>query len=172
MALGGISAAGSDLAALWLEKSAAAGRRQPADGSEDSAKDAAEIARLKARDQEVRAHEAAHLAAGGALAQGVSFTYERGPDGVSYAVSGEVGIQLRQGRTHDETIAIARQVQAAAQAPAEPSPQDHAVAARAAAMQMEAEIAKAKEAREANPELAQAYGSGLPQPGSLLDVSV
>ena len=51
-----------------------------------------QVQELKARDREVRAHEAAHLAAAGSLATGVSFTYQRGPDGVQYAVGGEVGI--------------------------------------------------------------------------------
>jgi len=49
-----------------------------------------ELAKLKARDREVRAHEAAHTAAAGSLAKGgPSFTFQRGSDGRLYAVGGE-----------------------------------------------------------------------------------
>lgn len=43
--------------------------------------------KLQSRDREVRTHEAAHQAAGGQHAGAASFTFERGPDGVSYALS-------------------------------------------------------------------------------------
>ncbi|MFQ5934609.1 MAG: putative metalloprotease CJM1_0395 family protein [Dehalococcoidia bacterium] len=47
----------------------------------------AEIARLKARDAQVRAHEQAHVAAAGGLATGgPKFSFQRGPDGKLYAV--------------------------------------------------------------------------------------
>ena len=50
-----------------------------------------EVEELKARDREVRAHEAAHLAAAGTYASsGPNFEYKRGPDGRLYAVAGEV----------------------------------------------------------------------------------
>jgi len=99
-------------------------------------KQQAEVKELQARDQEVRAHEAAHQAAAGGLGGGASFEYKTGPDGKSYAVGGEVPIDLSPGRTPEETIRRAGQVRAAALAPADPSPQDMAVAA--AAGQMEA----------------------------------
>ena len=52
-----------------------------------------EVDQLKARDQEVRVHEAAHLAAAGGFAQGgASYSYQTGPDGRRYAVGGEVSI--------------------------------------------------------------------------------
>ena len=52
-----------------------------------------QVQELKTRDREVRAHEAAHLAAAGSLAiGGASYSYQRGPDGVQYAVGGEVSI--------------------------------------------------------------------------------
>jgi hypothetical protein len=52
-----------------------------------------ELAKLKARDREVRAHEAAHSAAAGSLAKGdPSLTFQRGSDGRLYAVGGEVNI--------------------------------------------------------------------------------
>jgi len=99
-------------------------------------KQQAEVKDLEARDREVRAHEAAHQAAAGGLGGGASFDYETGPDGRSYAVGGEVPIDMSMGRTPEETIRRAQQVRAAALAPADPSPQDMAVAA--AAGQMEA----------------------------------
>ena len=40
-----------------------------------------EVEALKKRDQEVRAHESAHLSAGGGLASGPTYTYTSGPDG-------------------------------------------------------------------------------------------
>jgi hypothetical protein len=87
-------------------------------------------------DEQVRAHEAAHQAAAGSMGGAVSFSYQTGPDGKSYAVGGEVPVDLSPGRTPEETIARAQQVRAAALAPADPSPQDLSVAA--AASQMEA----------------------------------
>jgi hypothetical protein len=87
-------------------------------------------------DEGVRAHEAAHQAAAGSMGGAVSFSYETGPDGKSYAVGGEVPVDLSSGQTPEQTIARAQQVRAAALAPADPSPQDLSVAA--AASQMEA----------------------------------
>ncbi|MCB1956326.1 MAG: hypothetical protein KDG55_11665 [Rhodocyclaceae bacterium] len=102
---------------------------------------------LEARDREVRAHEAAHMRAGGDLVRGsASFSFQRGPDGQQYAVGGEVSIDTSSGRTPEETIAKADRVRAAALAPAEPSGQDMAVAAEAARMaaQARAELAATK----------------------------
>ena len=97
---------------------------------------AREIADLKARDQQVRAHEAAHLTAAGGLARGgASYTYERGPDGVAYAVGGEVSIDTSPVPGNPAaTLAKAQQIQAAALAPADPSAQDRSVASAASAM--------------------------------------
>ncbi|GLH69523.1 hypothetical protein GETHPA_10560 [Geothrix rubra] len=107
-----------------------------APGGQPSAAQAREIADLKARDQRVRAHEAAHLTAAGGLARGgASYTYERGPDGVAYAVGGEVGIDTSPVPGNPAaTLAKARQIQAAAMAPADPSAQDRSVASAAAAL--------------------------------------
>ncbi len=103
------------------------------------------VEKLQARDMEVRAHEAAHQAAGGGLAGGASFTYERGPDGRMYAIGGEVPIAFREGSTPQETIANARQVKAAAMAPANPSPQDYSVASSATTMELKAQQELLKE---------------------------
>lgn len=98
------------------------------------------IQELKARDREVRAHEAAHVAAGAGLVRGgTSFTYQRGPDGVQYAVGGEVKIDTSKVEGDPEaTIEKAQRIKAAALAPAEPSSQDRAVAAKAAQLIIEA----------------------------------
>ena len=103
------------------------------------------IAKLQSRDLEVRAHEAAHQAAGGGLAGGASFEYQRGPDGKMYAVGGEVPIAFKEGSTPEETIANARQIKAAAMAPANPSPQDYAVASSATMMELKAQQELLKE---------------------------
>jgi len=104
-----------------------------------SAEALAVIAKLKARDTEVRQHEQAHLAAAGGLARsGATYVYQRGPDGVSYAVGGEVQIDTSPGRTPEETIARARAIAAAALAPADPSGADRAVAAQAQQMVQQA----------------------------------
>ncbi|MDR2441788.1 MAG: hypothetical protein LBE12_20720 [Planctomycetaceae bacterium] len=98
-----------------------------------------QVQKLKARDQEVRVHEAAHVAAGGPyVTGGPSYTYQTGPDGKPYAIGGEVGIDTSEVRGDPEaTIRKMQTVAAAALAPAEPSSQDQKVAA--AARQKEAQ---------------------------------
>ena len=97
--------------------------------------EAEQIRQLQSRDREVRAHEAAHAATGGAHAGSPSYTFERGPDGQSYAVGGEVGIDMSPiSGDPQATLKKAQQVRAAALAPAEPSGQDLQVAQRAQAM--------------------------------------
>lgn len=108
-----------------------------------------ELAELQSRDIEVRAHEAAHIAAGGsAVTGGASFTYQKGPDGKMYAIGGEVPISLGGGNTPDEKIANAKAVKAGALAPASPSPQDLKVASSAAMLESQALAQKAKESLE------------------------
>ena len=98
----------------------------------------AQITQLKSIEEKVKAHEAAHKAAGGAMTGPVSYTYTRGPDGKNYITGGEVPISISTGRTPQETINRMQQVIRAALAPADPSPQDRSVAGQAAAMQQEA----------------------------------
>jgi hypothetical protein len=108
-----------------------------------------EVAKLKDRDREVRAHEAAHLAsAGGHATGGPSFTYKKGPDGKQYAVGGEVNVDTSDEKTPEATLRKMQQIQRAALAPAEPSGQDHSVAA--AASQKAAEARRAIAAKSAN----------------------
>jgi hypothetical protein len=104
------------------------------------------VRELAQRDREVRTHEAAHQAAGGALTGGATFSSETGPDGRQYAVGGEVSIEMSGGKTPEETIERAERIRAAALAPADPSPQDRAVAA--AATQMEAQARQQQAAQE------------------------
>jgi hypothetical protein len=96
------------------------------------------VEELRARDAEVRSHEAAHMAAGGGLTGGMSLSYQVGPDGKRYAVGGEVSIDASPGNTPEETVLKAQRIRAAALAPAEPSAQDRAVAARAGQMEADA----------------------------------
>jgi hypothetical protein len=112
-----------------------------------SAADQRRVEEMKTTDRAVRAHEAAHMAAGGNLVtSGASYSYETGPDGQRYAVAGEVGIDTSKGRTPEETLIRADRIRAAALAPTDPSAQDRAVAAAAAQMAAEArtEIARAR----------------------------
>lgn len=113
-----------------------------------------QIKELKARDREVRNHEAAHKAAAAGLrATGPNYTFQTGPDGQRYAVGGEVNIDTSPGRTPEETVRKADQIIRAARAPAEPSGQDQAVAAQAAAMgaQARAELAAERSSDEDQP---------------------
>ncbi len=98
-----------------------------------------ELQQLKIRDSEVRAHEQAHLAAAGQYARGgASFTFQKGPDGVSYAVGGEVGIDVGREKTPEATISKMQVIKRAALAPASPSAADRSIAARARLMESQA----------------------------------
>lgn len=135
------------LAGLLGEKAAIEGRQAQQAGLK-GAEVASELSQLRSRDSEVRAHEAAHMAAGGRyITGGASYTYERGPDGTEYAVGGEVGIDTSAvaGRP-EETVQKMRTIRAAALAPSDPSAADLAVAAAAAEIEAAAlaEIAQAR----------------------------
>lgn len=120
---------------------------EKADG-ELSDEEKAAVQELKQRDQEVRAHEAAHAAAGGQYAGAPTYTYTQGPDGRRYATGGEVSIDLSPGSTPEETARKADQIAAAALAPADPSGQDRAVAAAAAKMKIEAQAEASRQRQE------------------------
>ena len=116
------------------------GQRVLGDEKSKSSEDEKQLEELKARDQEVRTHENAHLGAAGALARGeASYSYQIGADGQQYAVGGEVSIDMSKGKTPEETIQKMQTVIAAAMAPAEPSAQDRAVAAQASQIMAEAQ---------------------------------
>lgn len=121
------------------EKPVQTGDRQEAPGelSDEEEKLVRELSRT---DQEVRQHERAHAAAGGALAGAPSYTYQQGPDGQRYAVNGEVSIDVSPVQGDPEaTIQKMQQVKAAANAPAQPSSQDRSVAAAADAISQQAQ---------------------------------
>lgn len=98
-----------------------------------------QIRQLASREREVIAHEQAHAAVGGQYTGSPSYTFERGPNGVNYAVGGEVAISLPAGGDDPAaTLAAARQVREAALAPADPSVQDRTIAAEAARIESQA----------------------------------
>jgi len=99
-----------------------------------------EISELKRRDQEVRSHELAHAAVGGAFTGAPNYSFETGPDGKKYAVEGEVSVDLSAVSGDPRaTIAKMQKVHAAALAPANPSIQDTRVAANAAQIILQAQ---------------------------------
>jgi hypothetical protein len=114
------------------------------------------VAWLESRDLTVRAHEAAHQSVGGDLVSGVSFVFETGPDGRSYAVGGDVtlDVSIVPGNPQATAIKMA-QVRAAALAPAQPSAQDEMVAAEAGELQLAAEQQSAQPAQEPTADVAQ-----------------
>lgn len=109
----------------------------------------AEVRELAARDREVRAHERAHAAVGGHYAGAPRYEYTRGPDGVSYATSGEVSIDTSKVPGDPRaTLEKAQLIRRAALAPAEPSPQDRQVAAEAMRLEAEAKAELIAQQRE------------------------
>ena len=116
---------------------------------EQSRQEATVVRQLQARDREVRAHEAAHIAAGGSLVRGgPSYTLQRGPDGRSYAIGGEVTLDVSKASDPESTLRKSEQIRSAALAPAQPSPQDIRVAANASQMAARARIDIAIQRRE------------------------
>ncbi|WP_019615153.1 putative metalloprotease CJM1_0395 family protein [Psychromonas ossibalaenae] len=98
-----------------------------------------QISNLQVLDAEVITHERAHASVGGQYAGSPHYNYQTGPDGVKYAVSGEVSIDTsRVPNDPQATLRKAQQIKAAALAPAEPSSQDRRVAAKAGQMAAEA----------------------------------
>ncbi|MEN0063189.1 MAG: putative metalloprotease CJM1_0395 family protein [Myxococcota bacterium] len=156
---------GPSYAQLWEEArqsllrdpiGASPGEDQAPGPRELSDEDQAVVDELRARDAEVRAHEAAHAAIGGGVP---TFVYQRGPDGRQYAVGGEVVVKMGGGSTAQGTIDRMQRVRAAALAPGNPSAQDMAVAAeatqRAAAARMRMNKAQTAEAvRRSEPQIA------------------
>lgn len=131
--------------------------------------DQVQISKLKARDMQVKQHEQAHLSAAGGLSiSGANLTYQKGPNGVNYAVAGDVKIDTSPGRNAADTLAKAEQIIDAALAPADPSPADRSTAAKAQFMAQEARTELLQQAKEpprssAQPQHpAQAYESSVP----------
>lgn len=125
---------------VTLSKNTSPGNGKKCDCTELTEEEKQIVARLKAIDQEVRAHEQAHLAVAGPFANGgPSFQYQKGPDGKMYAVGGEVSIDTSKvPGDPSATIQKAEAIKRAALAPAHPSGQDLQVAAQAQAMEEQA----------------------------------
>jgi hypothetical protein len=106
-----------------------------------SAEQQREVEKLKKRDADVRAHEMAHVAAGGQYIRGgVSYQFQKGPDGVMYAVGGEVSIDTSPVSNDPQaTITKMETVKRAALAPSDPSGADRAVAAAASQEEVKAQ---------------------------------
>lgn len=141
---------------------------RPADGKgpQLTSEQREQLAKLQRTDQQVRAHELAHLAAGAGITGGAHYELTTGPDGKAYAVAGEVAIDTSPGKSPAETLAKARQIRSAALAPAEPSGADRAVAAKAAAMAAEAQQQLSAQRQEASTSAGQAAGeapAGVPR---------
>jgi len=105
-----------------------------------------EIAKLKARDTEVKAHEQAHMAAAAGInASAPNYEYQTGPDGKQYATGGEVSLSFSMSNDPEENIQNAETMRAAALAPSQPSGQDYAVAASAEKIIAEAKMQRAEQ---------------------------
>jgi hypothetical protein len=132
------------------------------DGQELTKEQEDQVRDLKKRDAEVKAHEQAHAAVGGAYASAPSYTYTKGPDGKKYAVGGEVQIDTSPERTPEATIRKMDVVIRAALAPAEPSSQDQAVARQAQTQRQQAQSElQAQQAEEQKPEEGDDLGGAL-----------
>jgi hypothetical protein len=117
------------------------------DGDEISPEEQQALDRLKKRDQEVRAHEAAHMAAGSGLVSGATYQYAVGPDGKRYVTGGEVQIDTSEEKDPRATIRKMQQVRRAALAPAQPSGTDRSVAAHATKVEQNARLELSEEAQ-------------------------
>jgi len=118
-----------------------------------------EVEKLKQRDQEVRRHEQAHVAAAGRYANGgPKYEFTTGPDGRQYATGGHVNIDVGPANTPEATLIKAQVVRRAALAPADPSAQDRSVAAAANQLERDARR-QIQEARQAELEGADEGGA-------------
>ncbi len=108
------------------------------------------VKELQLRDREVRAHEQAHVSAGGQYVRGgINYTYTRGPDNKQYATGGSVSLDTSPiAGDPKATQEKARILRSAALAPGNPSAQDQAVAAEASAMEAEARTEQTQENTE------------------------
>ncbi len=109
--------------------------------SQLSSSEKALIARLQARDTTVKAHERAHISAGGGvILSGAVFTYQKAPDEKLYAIGGEVAIDTAPENEPEATVKKMQLVRTAALAPSDPSATDYSVAATASMLQMHARL--------------------------------
>ncbi|WP_374633136.1 putative metalloprotease CJM1_0395 family protein [Ferrovibrio sp.] len=161
--IGGVSTSPAYMASPYLQarqgQTVAVKSNTPGDDLSEEEK--AQVAKLKATDAKVRAHERAHAAAGGQYAGAPSYSYTRGPDGQMYATSGEVSIDISPENDPQATLQKAAQVAAAALAPADPSGADRAVAAAAQKLRLQAlaELRAEKQAEQQQQEQGEKGGT-------------
>lgn len=122
-----------------------------------------EIRKLKARDTQLQQHvQAHHAASAGVDVSNAAFTYQRGPDGVNYAVAGDVSIDTSPGRTPEDTLARAEMIRDVALAPADPSAADRRVAAQAQQIAQQASAEILQQRGKQQPDVKQAYDNSSP----------
>lgn len=120
----------------------------PPEEQAERAREEQAVQKLQTRDREVRAHEHAHAAAIGSNGSSPTFTYQAGPDGRLYAISGEVKIDTSEVTGDPEaTLRKAQHIAQATFAPGDPSSEDRRAATMATAMAARArqELARQKE---------------------------
>ena len=148
--------------------------RQSVGKGELSQDEQRKVRELQQRDQRVRAHEQAHVAASGRIAVSApSYEYETGPDGRQYAVGGSVNYNVPAAQSAQEELLLAQQLRRMALAPMDPSPKDRAAAADASTKEARAnreireEKVEEQEARRAEQaEAGEESGSAVSVPGS------
>ena len=99
---------------VWDPMEPEPGEAEAAGPLELTDEEQAVVDELRARDAQVRAHEAVHAAIGGGTP---SYEYRTGPDGKRYAVGGQVVMDASGGSTEQGTIHRMRRVRTAALAP-------------------------------------------------------
>jgi len=116
---------------------------------------------LQKVDRQVKSHEQSHASVGGSLiTSGPSYNYVTGPDGVKYAVGGEVKIDSSPIPGNPEaTISKMQQVIRAALAPSDPSSQDRAVASQARAAESSARAELSNQKKESNKSKSTSFSS-------------
>ena len=143
LASGKTGEAGEAKSAEQVEEAAGGKKSAPSKqggGTELSQAEQTQVAELKSRDTEVRAHEQAHVSAGGQYAGAAQLAYTTGPDGKRYAVSGEVSIDISEIPDDPQaTVTKMEVVKRAALAPADPSGADRMVYSAAARIEQQAQ---------------------------------
>lgn len=141
-------------------KSEVSSGAEEASSQELTEKEDRRVKELKKIDSQVRAHEAAHMAAAsGLVVRGAQYEYEKGPDGHLYAVGGDVQIDTsKENGDPAANLRKAEKIQRAALAPQDPSTQDRKVAAEARAMAAEAQAELMEKKRKEMKSSLEEYG--------------
>ena len=88
-----------------LSENKAAGKTDSSSQNELTEEEKREVEDLQKKDREVKAHEMAHVAAGGGVVRGAPiYEYQTGPDGKRYAVGGHVNIDTASEKDPEKTI--------------------------------------------------------------------